>query len=78
MEARATILVPYVALGRKQVRGKPWMFGLYPANRVYDTKQAPALGSYRPLHLQVNNVETEGGHINSPGHPGPEGQTFPL
>lgn len=54
------------------------MFGLHPANRIYDTKQPSALGSYRPLHLQVNSVETEGGHINSPGHPGPEDQTFPL
>lgn len=52
------------------------MFGLYPAKRIHATKQLPALGSYRPLHLQVNSVETEGGHITSPGHPGPEGQTF--
>lgn len=47
-----------------------------PADRNVRCKAYAALGSQTQLNHQLSSVETEGGSINSPGHSGPEGQTF--
>lgn len=71
----ATILASHVTKGRKQVEGLRCLGCTLPPRLWYtkqarDTKPLSALGS----SIQLN--KTEGSSVNSPGHPGPEGQTF--